>query len=301
MIDTPQKVRTAGHLAALATVFVWGVTFISSKMLLTVINPIQLLLARMSIGYVFLWLLHPHMLHMKERKDWWLFVGAGAFGVFLYYFLENTSLVYSYASNVGVIVSIAPVFTVLVCSIAFHEKLKREYFIGSLVALLGLVLITFNGVENLSLNPLGDFLALLAASTWGFYSLFTKKLTEKGYAVIPATRRMFFCALVPMIIVNLLDKNPWPVSTLVTWPYLKHLLFLGLIGSGFCFISWNYSILAIGPITCSFYIYLCPVITVVCSAIFLDETITLLAMAGTAMTLVGLALSEMKRRKPVKA
>jgi drug/metabolite transporter (DMT)-like permease len=298
LISSPGKTKLFGHLAALFTVLVWGVTMVSSKILLEILEPRQLLFARMVLGYVLLWILSPHKLHLKEKKDELLFLGAGGFGVFLYYFLENTALTYSYASNVGVIVSMAPIFTVLVCTIAFkEEKLKGQYFIGSAIALLGIALISFNGAKNLKLNPLGDVLALLAASSWGFYSLFTKKITEKEYPVIPATRRMFFYGMLMMLVALLVKPKAWPMQELFQWRFLKHLLFLGVVASGVCFITWNYSVFAIGPIISSFYIYLCPVITVVCSAVFLTEKITPLAMIGTLLTLVGLFCSEYKPKK----
>jgi len=298
MTESPQSVRAAGHACALFTVFVWGVTFVSSKVLLSVLTPEQLLLSRMGIGYVCLWAFHPHALKLKDKKDALLFVGAGGFGVFLYYFLENTALTYSYASNVGVIVSIAPVFTVLFCSIVFKQKLQRRYFIGFIVAIVGIALISFNEGRNLKLNPLGDFLALLAAGTWGFYSVFAKKITEKGYAIIPATRAMFLPALVMILIVNFVHPVAWPAAgELFRWAFLKHLLFLGVVASGMCFVSWNYSLFALGPIAGSFYIYLCPVITVVCSAIFLGEKITPMAVWGTVLTLLGLAFSELRLPK----
>ena len=47
----------------------------------------------------------------------------------------------------------------------------------------------------------------------------------------------------------------------------------------------------------SAYIYLIPVVTVVSSAMFLDEDITALAVLGTAMTLAGLIISEFAVKK----
>ncbi|MCH3908466.1 MAG: DMT family transporter [Sphaerochaeta sp.] len=294
MIEGPRDMKAAGHLSALFTVFVWGVTFVSSKVLLDILTPEQLLFGRMFVGYLALWVVQPHRIRLKDSKDIWLFVGAGSLGVFLYYFLENTALTFSYASNVGVIVSIAPVFTVLCCSVAFHQPLKKQYFIGFVVAIAGIALISFNESTNLKLNPLGDILALGAAATWGGYSVFARKITEKGYAVIPATRLMFLPGLVLILLANLIHPAPLQTAQLFSWPYLKHLLFLGVVASGMCFVTWNYSLLALGAITGSFYIYLCPVITMVCSAIWLGEVITPLAIWGTVLTLLGLAVSEVR-------
>ena len=49
--------RTAGlsgHLPAFITIFIWGTTYISTKILLQDFSPIQILLARFVIGFVIL-------------------------------------------------------------------------------------------------------------------------------------------------------------------------------------------------------------------------------------------------------
>ena len=59
-----------------------------------------------------------------------------------------------------------------------------------------------------------------------------------------------------------------------------------------CFVTWNYAIKTLGPVKTMVYIYLVPVITVICSALILHETVTLRSAAGTALTLAGLVLSQ---------
>lgn len=79
MIDSPRSVAFTGHLSALYG-FCMGVTFVSSKVLLSILAPAQLLLTRMGIGYLFLWIVSPRPLRLKERKDALLFIGAGDSG-----------------------------------------------------------------------------------------------------------------------------------------------------------------------------------------------------------------------------
>lgn len=280
--------RVRGHLLAFGTVVVWGVTFVSSKRLLEVMAPEQLLLARMTLGYLLLWVLHPHVLVLKDRRDAGDFFGAGFFGVFLYYLLENVSLTYTYAGNASVIVSTAPFFTVLVCSLAFHERIRGTYVAGFLFAILGIVLITLD-TQRLHLDPKGDLVAFGAAAMWGVYSLCTTRITRKAYPVIPATRAMFLVAMVCLVPVNLALAHPWHPLPL---PLVGHLLFLGLVASGLSFVSWNTSVKLIGPYVSSFYIYLSPVVTIIASALALGERVTLLKLAGTVLVLVGLAVGE---------
>lgn len=75
---------------------------------------------------------------------------------------------------------------------------------------------------------------------------------------------------------------------------LFHLIFLGMGASAFCFVAWNFAVQALGAVRTSSYIYLVPVITLIASSLVLGERITVLAAAGTALTLAGLALSEQK-------
>ena len=52
--------RKQGHLCAFLTIFIWGTTFISTKILLTDMTPLQILFTRFVIGYLTLWIMYPH-------------------------------------------------------------------------------------------------------------------------------------------------------------------------------------------------------------------------------------------------
>jgi len=43
--------KTAGHLAALITIFIWGTTFISTKILLVDFQPVEILFFRFVMGF----------------------------------------------------------------------------------------------------------------------------------------------------------------------------------------------------------------------------------------------------------
>lgn len=85
----------------------------------------------------------------------------------LYYLMENIALTYSQASNVGVIVSIAPVFTAITARIFLKEegKLRPAFFMGCVIALIGISLISFSGT-TMHLNPIGDLLSVGGAIIW---------------------------------------------------------------------------------------------------------------------------------------
>lgn len=91
------------------------------------------------------------------------------------------------------IVSIIPMITAVLAHFLLEgEKLRLTFLIGFVSALIGLLLITFNGNVVLRLNPLGDIMAAGAALVFGGYSIFMKKLSAYEYHIIePDTESIF--------------------------------------------------------------------------------------------------------------
>lgn len=285
-----------GHLTALITVFVWGTTFISTKVLLRAFTPVEILFLRFFAGYMALWLVCPKRLKIAERKQELYFAAAGLSGVTLYFLMENVALTYTFASNVGVVVTISPFFIALLAHFFLDgEKLRVQFFVGFVVALTGIFLISFNGSTVLKLNPVGDVLAVLAAISWAFYSVLTRKISNFGYNTIQTTRRAFFYGLLFMLpALFIMDFSP-NTAQLIVPVNLFNFLFLGLGASALCFVTWGAAVKMLGAVKTGVYIYAVPVITVVTSALILQERITGLAALGTALTLAGLFISESKR------
>lgn len=298
---TEQPKFTTGHLLALVTIVIWGTTFISTKILLIDFAPIEILFYRFLIGYVVLLLIYSRPIRTASFKEELLFIGAGLCGVTLYFLFENIALVYTLASNVGVIVSIAPFVTAVIAHFLLEEeKLNATFIAGFLMALTGIVLIGLNGSLLLKLNPVGDLLALLATVVWGFYSVLMKKISALKVHTIGATRKVFFYGLIGMMPVVLMTEFHFELDRFGNITNLTNLLFLGLGASAMCFVSWNRAVAILGAVKTSIYIYIVPVITVAASALILNEKLTLATLAGTCLTLAGSYLSERKPRVKFK-
>lgn len=285
--------KYSGHLTAFFTVFVWGTTFISTKVLLDDFLPVEILFFRFVMGWCVLFLFYPHTAKNINLKQEIIFAAAGFCGIYLYFLLENIALTYTMASNVGVIISVAPFFTAILSQLfrKSEERLGAGFFIGFLVAMAGVVLISFNGTR-LQLNPMGDFLALLAAFVWACYSLLTKEIGGLGYPVILTTRRTFFYGILFMIpALFLFDVRPG-LERFAQAGNVLNILYLGLGASALCFVTWNMAVKVLGAVRTSVYIYMVPVITVVTSSLVLKEPVTWASAAGTVLAVAGLFWSE---------
>jgi len=293
--------ETAGHLAAVITIFIWGTTFVSTKVLLEDFPPVDILFYRFLIGLIVLIIVHPHMLTFRSWRQEALFAGAGLCGVTLYFLLENIALTLTYASNAGMIVAVIPMITAVLAHFFLSgEKLVPRFFIGFAAAFTGLALIFFNGQMMLKLNPLGDILAAASAFVWAAYAILMKKISTFGYHTIQCTQRIFLYGLlfmVPALFLFDFRFDASPFASPVNW---LNILFLGAGASALCFVTWNWSVGVLGAVKTSAYIYMVPVITIAASVVILQEKLTWVAFCGGALTLAGLYISETKPKPQLK-
>ncbi len=289
----------AGHIAALYTIILWGTTFISTKILLVGFQPIEILFFRFVIGFIILFIIYPKCLRGVTYKQEFLFIATGFCGICLYYLLENIALTITTASNVGVIISVSPFFTAVLSRLFLKSetKIKINFLIGFFVAMIGIVLISFNG-SKLKLNPIGHILAVAAAFVWACYSVLIKKIASFHYPVVLTTRRTFFYGILFIIPTLFLFDFQFYLSRFTNMKYLFNMVYLGVGASAICFVTWNIAIKMLGTVKTS--IYIVPVITTITSVIILKETITYLSAVGTMLTILGLFLSEYNGKCNIK-
>lgn len=293
--------HTTAHITALATVAIWGTTFIATKILLDDFSPISILFLRFLLGFAVLSLI-PRRLKFTSAKTEMLLAGAGLSGVTFYFLFENIALQYTYAANVGVLVTVSPFFTAVLSKIFLkNEKaFNRTFLLGFVVAMTGVVMISLNDTLVIRLNPVGDVLALLAAGTWAVYSVLMKKAGETGLPVVLCTRRTFLYGLLFMIPALIPLHFGISADNLMKPVNAGMLIFLGVGASALCFATWNFAVKILGAVGANVYLYLVPVVTVVVSRIVLREQLTVLSAAGTALTISGLLISEIKNFRDTK-
>ncbi|WP_294429447.1 DMT family transporter [uncultured Treponema sp.] len=315
-----KKINITGLFFASISVFIWGITFVSTKYLLRSFSSYEILVIRFLLAYIGLWVLKPGLLKLSAKKQELYFMLAGFSGVTAYQFMENMAISYTSASNVSIIVSICPIFTAIFAQIFLKEHhLTGCFIIGFLLAILGVALVSFNGVVEFNLNPKGDFLALAAALSWGVYSLCVSKINALQLDSIQVTRRIFFWAIIFMLPIGIFSlarfgafvpsapdfQIPGSISVIFDSFFNKsrffnplnwlNLCFLGLGASAFCFAAWNVACEKLGTVRATVGIYLIPVVTIVFAFFALGEKISLMGAIGAVLTIAGLFVSEIKK------
>ena len=283
-----------GHILACGTQIMWGATFVSTKVLLNYFQPVEILFIRMLLAVIALFVIDPHPLRLGDRRRELTFAGAGLTGLVLYFLLENTALTMTYASNVGIIVACAPFFVAVMVGIFFKEKQGKNFYIGFVIAIAGVIMVSVSGKQSFHLNPLGDFLAFLAMISWGAYSAIVKKISEWDYPIVAVTRRIYFYGVILLLPVLLYEEDGWNLNAFREPTVIANLLFLGLCASALGFFLWNLATGWIGAVKTSLYIYVSPIVTVVLSMFVLHEKMTVFSVIGSVCILIGLMISQGK-------
>jgi len=283
-----------GHLMALAAVLIWGMTFISSKVLVGLLDSYWYIVIRFGLAWFFLFLFSPKPLKLLDRKTEGTVVLCGIAGVTAYYIFQNVALIHSTASNTGVITASSPLFTALILwAFGRRVKLTPLFFLGFVLCIGGVFAISFNG-GGTGLHLLGDSFALAAAVAWGVYCVIILGAEGSGLSEAQLTRKVFFWGTLITVPFALVLGEPVPLTTftqggLVFW---GNLFFVSFFSAALCYLFWGKAINLIGSVTTSVYLYLIPVVSVIGSALILHESVNWITAAAIAAILIGLVFSQ---------
>ena len=286
------------HIVAIFVVLIWGTTFVSSKVLLNSgLLPADIFFVRFIIAYSCMLCLSHKRLFANSIADELTLAGLGIMGGSLYFLTENMALLHSTSSNVSILVSTTPLVTAMLLAIFYKsERLSSRQICGSVLAFIGVVLVVLNGQLVLHLNPLGDALALGASFTWGFYSLFMRRIMGR-YSADFITRKVFFYGLVTIMpyfaLVHPLDID---LLTSGSMTICGNLLFLGFVASTGGYLLWNWVMRKLGAVKSTNFIYLQSLVSMVAGHVILGERITIMAIAGAVILIIGMILAVRKKR-----
>ena len=295
-IKQPHSKKILGHLYALFSVAVWGSCYVLTKNLLSAgFTALQITPIRMALAYVVLLVMRPKLQKLPIRDEL-LFVLIGLFGGSVYFFLQNTALTYTYAANVSIIVCLSPIFTAILAW-AFsrgRERIGKFLIVGSLLAIVGVVLVVLNGSLNFHLSPKGDVLALLAGISWAVYSILIKKYTDTMDGFLVTRRVMFWAFLTAVPLMLICDGMPDLAPLFTDWKVLLSWLFLGILGNAVCFALWNIAFKRLGVVVTNNYLYGSPFVTLLVGFLLLKEPISWMGVLGAVLITAGVILAQKK-------
>jgi drug/metabolite transporter (DMT)-like permease len=291
-------VNAATRLALLAACFLWAVSFVATKIALTVAPPLTVVSLRLliaSVCFVPLLVLSGRWRRLEPGVDLLKLAGLSLFGAGLHYGFQTVGLTTTNASNASVYVATGPITIVLLGWIFLGERLTRAKLAGIAIAVVGVLIVM--GPEtlarfDLSGSLVGDLLVLASLVMWGCFTVFGKKLTDaRGAVTVTAAVTLIGASWMAPIGWLELEHTGFSLSAItpVAWAAVAYL------GAGCNFLAVLLYFTALGRTESQkvgVYLYSIPPMTAVAAATVLDEPITLGLVFGTLLVIAGVALTE---------
>ncbi len=288
------------HIPALFTAIVWGSTFVASKQVLSAGIEEQVLMTfRFVLAYIILWCLCRERRPIRFNRNELKYVLVGISGGSLYFLMEYLALQRTSAVNVGLISSMVPIFSVGMSIMLRKTRFYWQFAVGSVVALTGAFFVITNGDFALQIFPVGDLIAIGSTLLWSIYTLVLSTI-DKDMPPLFVSRRLFFYAMltsIPYVILTTDTEQFVQITTSANT--LIPAIYLGAVASALCIYLWHVSVNKIGLTTTNNYLYLLPIVSVITSAIFANEEISVYNAIGSVLIFIGIitADAEPKRLK----
>lgn len=176
-----------------------GFTILSVRMALAVL----LMLAGILVS-------RPTLLRIR-LKDLWMFAGCGLLGILGLNYFYNEAVGEISLSLSAILLSMAPVFVIIMSAIVFKESITRRKIICLIAAFVGCAMasgiIEASSGGGLTITARGVAMGILSGFFCALYGIFSKIAANKGYGIVTI---LFYSLLLSSIV--LLPLTDWDVA-----------------------------------------------------------------------------------------
>lgn len=277
------------------TAIIWGFAFVAQRAGMEFIGPftyngIRFLLGSISLLPLIVWQQKKHKVIRREGVKK-LLTGGILAGLVLFTAasLQQVGMLDTSAGKAGFITGFYVVLVPLI-GIFIGQHITRILWLGALIALAGLYLLTVNGPFTLEK---GDFLVLLSSFFWAIHVQLINKLVDSQAALPLASMQFAVCGAISMSTAGIIETITIESILQALWP----LLYGGLMSVG---IAYTLQVVAqqhVHPAYASIILSFETVFAVIGGWLLLDEVLSMRGLLGCLLMLTGMLLVQLRGSK----
>ncbi len=292
-----ERERLKAYIAIILSMSFFAFSYVWFKVANEVFPPFTIVFLRLLVSAIILWVflsLSGRVEKIKEGDHIYFFLIAFC-EPFLYFLFEAHGLSMVSSTVASVVIATIPVFTAIGALIIFREKLSRLNYAGVVVSFTGIIVFMIAGESNLSFHPLGILLMFMAVICATAYSLLLRRLINSYgpifiVAVQNAIALILFTPFFLLISGSGISSLVWSAASLTA------ILRLAVFASSAAFILLAYSVRRIGITRANLFANIIPVLTALYAFYTFGESFTIEKMAGIAIMITGLYMSQVNGR-----
>ncbi len=274
-------------ILALLTV-VWGLNWPIMKMGVTGFPPLTFRFICLLIGTpvlgLGLWAMKvPFQI---PKQHWRELLVLSIFNMFIWHALIILAVQYLSSGRSAILGYTMPIFSALIGAWVFKHQLAHRAWGGVAAAALGVVLLLWHELSNLSGKPIGVVLALIAASTWALGT----QLLRRTSIPLPTLTLSFWMTAMTTVVMGLLsfvfEFERWQEPSATHWAAI---LYNAVLVFGFAHAAWFYLARSLPPVASTLSVMMIPILGVFSGAWALNEILHWQDWAAMALMVVSIA------------
>jgi drug/metabolite transporter (DMT)-like permease len=267
---------------------VWGVNWPIMKIGVTGFPPLTFRALCMWLGtpVLALVLVAQRVPFHIERAQWRELLVLATFNMFFWHGLIIVAVQSLSSGRAAILGYTMPMFSAVLGALVFGDRLARRAWGGVAAASLGVVLLLWHELSNLSGKPMGVLLALGAASTWALGT----QLLRRTKMPVPTLTISFWMAFMTTglmtVLAVVLERDQWHAPSEATWGAIA---FNAVLVFGFAQAAWFYLARSLPPVASTLSVMLIPVLGVFSGAVWLGEVLHWQDWAAVGLMVLSIA------------
>ncbi|MDF2096646.1 DMT family transporter [Aquibaculum arenosum] len=278
-----------GLLVAVA--LMWGGSFVLMDLGLQGLHPATITWLRLLFGVATLACM-PAARRPLPRAEWPMVALLGTVWMAVPFLLFPVAQQWIASSLAGMINGAAPLFTAAVAALCYRRAPRRWQLAGLLIGFAGVLTIYWPTLDEMQATALGAGLILLATLFYGIAFNLAGPLQKRNGA-LPVIWRALLVALALSTPYGLYGLQFADGNAL--WFTLPAMAGLGVFATGLAFVAFVTLIGRVGAPRGSVTVYFIPVVAILLGVALLGETVEPIAIAGTALVLLGAYLTSRRQ------
>jgi len=280
-------------LAIMCCHFLTGTASVTTRYLVTVLDPVEIACMRYLLGgFVMLPLFFLFRTTRLTKIILLKIAGLGALFFALFPFMFSWAFVYTSAARGSLVLATMPIWTMLISKVIGHEIINKSSLISIGLTLLGLTVALSDKLMAVSGNEIlfkGEIIMLFTAIIGGVYAIFARQVLQEVPAstLTPLAMLTGCLCLLPFSLANGIDEHVMAL----TMTQIGLMLYLGIIAGGLAFFLLNWVLNKSTATFASIFVTINPITAIILGYLFLGEAIELNFIVGVVIVFIGLGFA----------
>src|SRR5712692_251035 len=292
------------YLVLFALAALWGASFLFIKVAIADMSPLTLVAVRLVLGSLGLLLVvpfRPAIIKGWQTRLWGFFVAA-IFNAVIPYLAISWGEEFVTSGMAAILNATTPLVVVIVSNWwPGGERLTWRRMIGVLIGFLGVGLLVGPAALTTSgsnLYLLGASLVFIGSASYAFGSLFAIKMLSGLPMMQPAIGQTAMGAvlLAPIAAIAFVAQPQQTFHAPLVWAVASAIA-LALGGTSLAYICYYWLMVRVGPTRTLIVTYLLPCMALVYGALLLHETMSINAIGGLVLVLLGIFFAGKKTER----